>query len=78
MEIGKRYKIESDSLNVTVFKKTIPRNTKKENWKAIGYFANVKNALMFLVDLGVNETGLKDLRTVVNKQEELYKLIGEL
>ena len=77
MLIGKSHKIESDSLNVTVLEK---KKTKagKIYWKAIAYFSAPKEALKFLVDLKVKETGLVDLKTVVKKQDELYELIGQL
>ena len=77
MLVGRKYKIESDSLNVTLFKK---RTTKKggEAWSPIAYHSNVKEALVTLVNLEVSETGLKDLRSVVAKQDELIHLIGGL
>jgi hypothetical protein len=36
------------------------------------------NALRHLVDLKVKEAGIKDFRVVVEKQEELYRLINSL
>ena len=75
MEIGKNYKIESDSLNVTIYK----RYKKKVgyDWKAVGFYSTVANALRGLVDFEVAGTGLKDFKTVVEKQERLYDLIKE-
>ena len=74
MKIGKNYKIESESLNVTIYKRFINKK-KEEDWRATAYFANVEQALKYLVDLKVNETGLKDLKTVVEEQKKLYGLI---
>ena len=77
MKIGKNYKIESDSLNVTLYKKeSIKKGGTRR--RAIAYFSNPKNALEYLVNLEVMDTGLKDLKTVVKKQEELYDLINSL
>jgi len=65
LKAGKLYKLESDSLNITLCEKKKTLETDKE-------------ALKFLVDLKVRETELKDLEVVVKKQDELYKLIGQL
>jgi hypothetical protein len=72
------YKIESNSLNVIVSKRVTIKTGKRvgqEDWTDLAYVATIQNALRYLVDLGVRETGLKDLKTIVAKQEELYKLI---
>ena len=50
----------------------------KERWRAVAYFSTVQNALKEMVNIGVKETQLKDLKTVVEKLDELYKLIGEV
>jgi len=77
MNIGK-YKIESDSLNVTLSKKGKNRKTGTETWKICGYFSSPKFALNHLVNLEVMETGMADITTVVQKIEELRKLIQGL
>ena len=77
MLIGKKYKIEADAMSVTLFKKGESK-AGKVTWPTLGYFATVQNALEHLVDLEVSETELKDLTTVVKKQDELYKLIDSL
>lgn len=78
MLIGDKYKIESDSLNVTLFQKGTSKNNGKVYWRPIAYFSSFKNALDHLVDLEVMKTGLKDYRAVVEKQKELYQLIRSL
>jgi hypothetical protein len=78
MLIGDRYKVESDSLNVTLYEKTKAKKAGATNWRAIAFFANPRDALEHLVTLGVMETGMKDLKTVVKKLEELYSLINSL
>jgi len=75
MEIGNRYKIESDSLNVILYKKRTKKD-KSVYWSVICYHSNFKEALKSLVDMEVKETELKDFQKVVAKQEELYKLIA--
>ena len=78
MLIGKKYKVESDALNVTLYKRGASKKTGKEYFRPIAYFSSCKNALKYLIDLEVAETGLVDLRAVVEKQDELYKLIDGL
>lgn len=79
MLIGKEWKIESDGLNTTLYKyRTVKATAKKlahDYWAIEGYYSNTKNALEVLVDYGVASTGLKDLKTISKKQDELYKLI---
>jgi len=78
MEIGNRYRVETDGgLNVVVYRK-VKSKSGKETWCVEGYFATVKNALRHLVDAGVREAGLRDLRQVSQKQDELYRLIESL
>ncbi len=78
MLIGKDYKIEADSLNVTLYERQITKKEQREYWKAIGFFARFGGALKSLVDLRVRATGLRDYNTVCQKQDELYKLIDSL
>ena len=78
MLIGDKYKIESDSLNVTLYQKVNVKKTCGIRWQPVAYFSNFSNALKHLFDLEVMETGLKDFRAVVEKQEELYRLIDSL
>ncbi len=78
MLVGKNYKIESDSFNVTLYKSVKVKKTGGIRWQPIAYFSNVENALKHLVDIEVMETGLKDFRAVVEKQRELHQLINSL
>ena len=76
--VGDKYKIESDPLNVTLYKVVNVKKTEGIRWQPIAYYSCLENALDHLVDLEVMETGLKDFQTVVEKQKELYKLIKGL
>lgn len=78
MLIGDRYKIESDSLNITLYRKGTSKVNGNNYWRPVAYFSTVGNALEHLVDLEVAETGLKDLRAVLEKQKELDQLIRGL
>jgi len=79
MEIGNRYKIESDPLNVILYKK-VDRKKKDtgeiyEGWQAVGYYATVENALNGLVNQKIRDTELKDLRSVLGAISELREMI---
>lgn len=82
MIIDKSWKIESDNLNATLYRFTKGGKKKdgtmsKGNWTPEAYFSNLPNALKHLVNLGVQETKLKDLRTVINRIDELEKKIDK-
>jgi uncharacterized membrane protein len=76
MLIGNKYKLEADNLNIALLKKEKSKKSGVTYWRAIAWFTTVKNALSYLVDLEVSETGLKDMETVVKKQDELYQMIA--
>ena len=79
MLIGDRYKIESDSLNVTLYRAAKnPRKPGVKIWDAIAYFSNPHDALQHLVNLEVKESGMEDLKTVCQKIDELHRLINSL
>ena len=77
MLIGNKFKIESDSLNVTLYERAKSK-TAATNWRSIAFFSSVQNALDYLIDLEVMATGLKDLKSVAEKQNELYSLVKQL
>jgi hypothetical protein len=74
MLINENYKIESDTLNVTLFHRT----TGKKNWLPIGYFSDPYNALNFLMKYEIMGEGLADFQTVCQKIDELTRLINSL
>ncbi len=80
--IGKKYKLESDSLNVILSKKVTRTRkadkTKYEDWEHVGYYSTVSAALHGMVDFEIRETSLKEFKIVVQKQEELHNLISSL
>lgn len=82
MLIGKNWKIEADSLNITLFKrhtvKAKPDKPAHKVWKIEGYYSTIKNALVGLVNQGVRDTELVDLETISHKQDELYQLISQI
>ena len=75
MLIGKNIKVETDEMNVTLFRRHVAKKTGKERWKALTYHATVRDALNELVRMKVNKTGLKDVQTVVDKLDEVKNVI---
>ncbi len=78
MLINKFWKIEADSLNITVLKSEKNKKTGDTRWRPVAYFSSYFNALDFLVDQEVRSTELKDFRVVCEKQRELEALIRTL
>lgn len=88
MLIGKDYKLESDTLNITLFKRAVILGTGRGKkgmravgetyWRPIAFFSSPQNALDYLVNNEICATGLKDLKTVVDKIKELHELIVSL
>ena len=77
MLIGNSWKIESDRMNVILSKKS--RKTKiGKFWKVLGFYPDIKSALHALVEQGIRDTKLKDLKTINDKIEELHTLIKNL
>jgi len=72
MDFG-NYRIKAIPLNVVLQVKG-----KKGNYRDIGFFSTPANALQALVDKEVLATGLTDLQTITDRQNELYQLIEQI
>ncbi len=71
--IGQNWKVGADTLNIILYQRQVNKKTGKENWRAHSYYATVANALMELVNQGVRDTGLADLKTVCDKIDQLRR-----
>lgn len=88
MIINADYKIESDAMNVTLFVKKKVTGTGRgkptikkvgeEYWLPEAYFSSPQNAMDYLINKEIMGSGMKDLKTVVKKVEELTKLMESL
>ena len=82
MLIGKTWKVEADSLNVVLSQRK--RRVKKDTgevyyeWSVMGNYSTPTEALQGLINQGVRDTQLKDLRAVVDGIDKLGKLIRAL
>lgn len=80
MLIGKKWKLESDDMNVILSKRRTRKSKDGKSyqaWGTVGFYSTVANALKDLVNYEVRATELKDLQTVVNKIDELGKQIEQ-
>jgi len=73
LAIGLDWRVGADSLNVILYRRQVNKKTGEEYWRAHGYFATVANALVGLVNQGVRDTELADLKTVCDKIEQIHK-----
>ena len=73
MMIGTDWRVGADSLNIILYQRQVNKKTEKEYWRAHSYYATVANALVALVNQGVRDTKLADLKTVCDKIEELHR-----
>lgn len=74
MIISELYKLESDPLNVTL----LHRKAVKKSWRPLAYFSDPLNAMQYLINHEITGTGMADLKTVIEKINELYRLVNTL
>ena len=60
-------------MNIILYRRQVNKKTGKEYWRAHSYYATVANALMELVNQGVRDTELADLKTIYDKIDQLHK-----
>jgi len=82
MNIGKRWKIDADSLNYILSRRVLVKANKNSpqhySWRVEGYYPSLKSALKALADFELSDTLLKDLNTIQKRQEKVYGLIESL
>ena len=71
--IGQDWRVGTDTLNIILYRRQVNKKTGKEYWRAHSYYATVANALVGLINQGVRDTELADLKTVCDKIEQLHK-----
>ena len=80
MEIGNRYKIESNAKNVVLYEKIKRKRLKTgetyEDWREIGYYATIESAFNGLIDQKVRDSELKDLKVVLKEIADLREMVG--
>jgi len=71
--VGRNWKVGADTLNIILYQRHDNKKTGKEYWRAHSYYATVANALVGLVNQGVRDTELADLKTVCDKIDQLRR-----
>lgn len=87
IEVGEKYRVGARSRNIVLYSK-VEKQEDAENldedekveggWYIAGYFSNVENALMALVEREVEKTKMKDLQTVLDAIKEVQQDIRNL
>ena len=60
-------------MNIILYRCQVNKETGKEYWRAHSYYSTVANALVGLVNQGVRDTELTDLKTVCDKIDQLCR-----
>ncbi|MFC1933273.1 hypothetical protein ACFLXU_06605 [Chloroflexota bacterium] len=75
--IGQDWRVGADSLNIILYRRQVNNKTGKEYWRAHSYYATIANALVGLVNQGVRDTELADLKTVNKRIDEIHTWINK-
>ncbi len=78
LAIGQNWLVGADTLNIILYRRQVNKKTGKEYWRAHSYYATLSNALLGLVNQGVRDTELADLKAVCDKIEQIHKDILEV
>lgn len=80
IQINEDYKIETDALNIILMKKRVIQkensiNFGQEHYTIIGYYSNLKSALMEMVKLGIMDSDLVGVNQVIDKLNKIEKML---
>ena len=78
LAVGQDWRVGADALNIILYRRQVNKKTGKEYWRAHSYYATVANALVGLVNQGVRDTELADLKTVNNRIDEIHTWISKV
>jgi hypothetical protein len=76
--IGKNWKLGADSMNIILYHLEVNKKTKEERWRVYGYFATITGALTALINQGVRDTQLVNIKIVCDKIDHLQKDISKV
>lgn len=73
MQINENYRIEADDLNYILLK-IYQKKDETYDYKPIGYYANMQQALIGMVNRDLRETtGFLEYKMIMNRLDELEK-----
>lgn len=78
--LSEKYRIVSDELNITVQESYISKNAEhlgEKMYKNVSYHPSIAMAIKSIIADEINSTGLKDIKTVPDKIEDLKKYVEE-
>jgi hypothetical protein len=76
MIINDNWKIESDDLNVTLMRKRHRKDKEGiESWECF-YYSTIAGALQGMLEKGIKETQLKDIKAINDKIEQVKQDIN--
>lgn len=80
MIINNKYEITTIPHNVVLREKVINKSPKsknygKEHWDDIAYFSGVKPALNYILDLEIQNTEIKDIKSVLKAISDTERVI---
>lgn len=71
--VGQDWRLGADSLNIILYRRQVNKKTGKEYWRAHSYYTTVANALVGLVNQGVRDTELADLKIISDRIDQLRR-----
>ncbi len=69
--IGRDWKVGTDALNIILYRRCVNRKTGKEYWRTHSYYATIPDALVGMLNQGIRDTELVDIKTVCDKIDQL-------
>ncbi|MFC1969078.1 hypothetical protein ACFLVF_01140 [Chloroflexota bacterium] len=71
--IGQDWRVGTDTLNIILYRRHINYKTGNEYWRPHSYYATATNAMEGLINQGIRDTELADLKTVCDKIDQLRR-----
>jgi hypothetical protein len=65
-------RVGADTLSIILYQRRVNNRTRKGYWRAHSYYATVANALVGLVNQGVRDGELADLKMIDSRIQEIH------
>ncbi len=78
IQVSKKYRLSSDKFNIILQEKYHNKKLNTIIWDSIAYFSTPQNALNYILEQEIREFWVEDLKEVVKRMDELYKMVREL
>ena len=74
--IDRNWKLGADTLNVILYRRCVNKKTGKEYWRAHSFYATIPDALVGMLNQGIRDTELADIKTVCDRIDQLREDIA--